>query len=81
VEACSNRGLIQTLLDFGAEPLLATKFDSPMQYVYSMLHPCADPQEREHWQCVMQAFEDSSTHPLHQQPDVLPRDPRPPVHE
>jgi hypothetical protein len=58
VEACSNLQIIQALTDFGGEPQLSTMHNSPMQYVYSMLHPCTDPSEHEHWQRIMELFEE-----------------------
>jgi hypothetical protein len=63
VEACSNKELIRALTEFGAETLLETRLNSPMQFVRSMLRPCADPMEREHWQWILDLFEEAEEWP------------------
>jgi hypothetical protein len=58
VEACTNQNILHALVDFGAEPLLETKLNSPMQFVLAMLRPCPDELERAHWQWVLELFEE-----------------------
>ena len=58
VEACSNLEIIQALVDFNATPFLQTKLNSPIQFVMSLLMPCEDATEREHWQWILELFEE-----------------------
>ena len=53
VEECANAGIAEVLLEFDAESRLETRFNSPVQFVCARLSPCADAEERVHWEGIL----------------------------
>ena len=59
VEECSNFEIVRALVEFEANPLEETiKFSSSVEFVRSRLLPCDDPEERMHWEAIIDLFEE-----------------------
>lgn len=52
VGECSNPDIARLLLEFGAEPMLETRYASPVQFAASRLAPACE--EREHWEAMLE---------------------------